>query len=328
MKLKIKSHTKPSIALCTLGSINWGAFRHPEEMRRPAKLLHRALHNLLQYQDFLSVHSYLHNKEFEPLGIGVTNLAYWHAKRKLKYGESEALAEVKRWIEHQSFYLTEMSVELAEEKGKCLESDNTWYGRGIFPWERRAKGVNELTDFTPDADLKWEDLRQRMLKSGVRNSTVMAIAPVESSSVVLNSTNGINLVKQLIVVKESKAGAFVQVAPEYRKLKNHYQLLWDQKDCIDYIKTVAVLQAYVDQGISADTFYSPRYFSDGKIPATLIIKNLMLAHKWGVKSFYYDLRDKQAVRMAAEQIEVEPKKQEDIILPLEGGEDYCESCVL
>lgn len=334
---EIMLHTRPfetvddengRIALCTLGSINWGAFRHPEEMRRPARLLHRALHNLLQYQDFLSVHSYLHNKEFEPLGIGITNLAYWHAKRKMKYGEAEALAEVKRWMEHQAFYLTEMSVELAEEKGKCLESDNTWYGRGVFPWERRAKGVNELTDFTPEKELKWEELRQRMLKSGVRNSTVMAIAPVESSSVVLNSTNGINLVKQLIIVKESKAGAFVQVAPEYRKLKNHYQLLWDQKDCIDYIKTVAVLQAYVDQGISADTFYSPRYFPDAKIPATLIIKNLMLAHKWGVKSFYYDLRDKQAVRMAAEHIEAEPRKQEEIILPLEGGEDYCESCVL
>lgn len=309
------------IALCTLGSSNWGKFRHPEEMRRSLRILHRALHNLLQYQDFLSIHSELHNKEFEPLGIGVTNLAYWHAKRKLKYGEEESLAEVKRWMEHQAFYLTEMSVELAEEKGACLESANTWYGKGVFPWERRARGVNELTNFTPE--MPWEPLRERMKKSGVRNVTTMAIAPVESSSVVLNSTNGVNLLKQLIVVKESKAGIVPQVAPEYRKLKKQYELLFEQKDCLPYIKTVAVLQAYVDQGISSDTYYSPKHFEDGKIPLTLVTRNLMLAHKWGLKSHYYHLVDKEGAVAAI--------KKEDPVAELEkpaDDEDYCESCVL
>jgi ribonucleoside-diphosphate reductase alpha chain len=148
-----------------------------------------------------------------------------------------------------------------------------------------------------------------------------------NSSVVLNSTNGINFVKQLIVVKESKAGAFVQVAPEYRKLKNHYQLLWDQPDCIDYLKTVAVLQVYVDQGISADTFYNSKFFrstdaeQDGKVPATLIAKNLMLAHKWGLKSHYYDLRSKQDTRSMTKEIE-------EVVAAEEDGEDFCESCVL
>jgi ribonucleoside-diphosphate reductase alpha chain len=308
------------IALCTLGSSNWGKFRHPEEMRRSLRILHRALHNLLQYQDFLSIHSELHNKEFEPLGIGVTNLAYWHAKRKLKYGEEESLAEVKRWMEHQAFYLTEMSVELAEEKGACLESANTWYGKGVFPWERRATGVNELTDFTPE--MPWEPLRERMKKSGVRNATTMAIAPVESSSVVLNSTNGVNLLKQLIVVKESKAGIVPQVAPEYRKLKKQYELLFEQKDCLPYIKTVAVLQAYVDQGISSDTYYSPKHFEDGKIPLTLVTRNLMLAHKWGLKSHYYHLVDKEGAVAAI-------KKEEPVAEPETSvDEDYCESCVL
>lgn len=311
------------IALCTLGSINWGKFKHPEEMRRSVRLLHRALHNLLQYQDFLSVHSELHNKEFEPLGIGVTNLAYWHAKRKLKYGDSEALAEVKRWMEHQAFYLTEMSIELAEEKGPCTESHNTWYARGIFPWERRAKGVNELADFTPE--MNWEDLRARAQKSGVRNSTTMAIAPVESSSVVLSSTNGVNLLKQLIVIKESKAGIVPQVAPEYRKLKKHYELLFDQKDCAPYLKTVAVLQAYVDQGISSDTFYSPKHFPDGKIPLTLVTKNLMLAHRWGLTSHYYHLVDKEGAVAAIKNVEVASVEAAAQELPADA---FCESCVL
>ena len=278
------------IALCTLGSINWGAFRNPEDMRRACRILHRSLNNILDYQDFLSIQSKLSNDEIRPLGIGITNLAYWHAKRSFKYGDKDALAEVKSWMEHQTFYLTEMSVELAEERGKCLGSDHTRYGKGVFPWELRANGVNELTDFTPE--LEWESLRARMKVSGVRNATNGAVAPVESSSVAINSTNGIEMPMSLITVKESKAGSFIQVVPEYQKLKNKYQLMWEQKDCDGYLKTAAVIAAYVDQSISTNTFYNPAHFPDRKVPTTLIAKNLMQSHMWGLKTFYYSLINK------------------------------------
>ena len=278
------------IALCTLGSINWGAFRNPQEMRKACRVLVRSLSNLLQYQDFLSVQSKLANRDFEPLGVGITNLAYWHARKSYKYGEADALAEVKRWMEHQAYYLTEMSVELAQERGPCQRSEHTYYGKGVFPWERRKAGVNELTDFTPSMD--WEPLRARMKQYGIRNATLMAVAPVESSSVVLNSTNGIEMPMEMISVKESKAGSFVQVVPEYKRLKNRYQLMWDQTDCVDYLKTSAVLAAYIDQSLSTNTFYNPANYSGGKVPATLIAKNLMLAYKWGLKTIYYSLINK------------------------------------
>jgi len=135
---------KGRIALCTLGSINWGAFRHPEDMRRACRILQRSLCNILDYQDFLSIQSKLSNDEIQPLGIGVTNLAYWHAKRDYLYGDKDALQDVKTWMEHQAFFLTEATVEMAKVRGKCLDSDKTWYGKGTFPWERRAKGVNKL----------------------------------------------------------------------------------------------------------------------------------------------------------------------------------------
>ena len=200
-------------------------------------------------------------------------------------------------------------------------SSQTRYGKGVFPWELRAAGVNELTDFTPSEDLDWETLRSKMLEFGVRNATTMALPPVESSSVAINSTNGISMVKDLIISKGSKAGSFVQVVPEYRKLKNYYQLLWDQPDCIEYIKTMAVFQAYVDQGISTDTFYSGKFFPEGKIPATLIAKNLMLAAKWGIKRFYYDLRDKQATKEVL-------KDDAAIVEEAVEDEENCEACVL
>jgi ribonucleoside-diphosphate reductase alpha chain len=286
------------IALCTLGSINWGSFRNPEDMRRACRILQRSLCNILDYQDFLSIQSKLSNDEIQPLGIGVTNLAYWHAKRGLKYGEKDALQEVKSWMEHQAFYLTEATVELAKERGPCVDSAKTRYGQGTFPWELRAKGVNQLADFNPELD--WETLRLDMKQYGVRNATLMAIAPVESSSVVIDSTNGIEMPMSLITVKESKAGSFIQVVPEYHKLKNKYQLMWEQKDCDGYLKTSAVLAAYVDQSISTNTFYNPAHWADRKVPTTLIIKNLMQAHMWGLKTFYYSLINKAGSKAMAE----------------------------
>ncbi len=314
------------IALCTLGSINWGAFRNPQEMRKACRVLVRSLSNLLQYQDFLSVQSKLANQDFEPLGVGITNLAYWHARKSFKYGTDEALAEVKRWTEHQAYYLTEMSVELAQERGPCGRSQYTYYGKGVFPWERRKPGVNELTDFTPSMD--WEPLRERMIKYGIRNATLMAVAPVESSSVVLNSTNGIEMPMELISVKESKAGSFVQVVPEYKRLKNRYQLMWDQKDCVDYLKTSAVLAAYIDQSLSTNTFYNPAHFAGGKVPGTLIAKNLMLAYKWGIKTIYYSLINKMGAKADVTNtnisIPIAINAADNVVL----YDDDCEACKL
>jgi ribonucleoside-diphosphate reductase alpha chain len=289
-------------------------------MRRACRILQRSLCNILDYQDFLSIQSKLSNDEISPLGIGVTNLAYWHAKRGLKYGEKDALQEVKSWMEHLAFYLTEATVELAKERGACTTSQHTRYGQGTFPWELRAKGVNQLANFDPELD--WETLRTNMKQYGVRNATLMAIAPVESSSVVINSTNGIEMPMSLISVKESKAGSFVQVVPEYHRLKNKYQMMWEQKDCDGYLKTAAVLAAYVDQSISTNTFYNPAHWADRKVPTTLIAKNLMQAHMWGLKTFYYSLINKQGSKADAEDAPtmLEPINFDD--------EEDCEACKL
>jgi ribonucleoside-diphosphate reductase alpha chain len=179
--------------------------------------------------------------------------------------------------------------------------------------------VNELTSFEPELD--WETLRTNMKQYGVRNATLMAIAPVESSSVVINSTNGIEMPMSLITVKESKAGSLIQVAPEYNKLKNRYQLMWEQRDCDGYLKTASVLAAYVDQSISTNTFYNPAHFADRKVPTTLIARNLMLAHRWGLKTFYYSLINKQGSKG---QDELPELKQIDI----EASDEDCEACKL
>ena len=224
-------------------------------------------------------------------------------------------------MEHQAFYLTEATVGLAQERGSCKDSQRTRYGQGVFPWELRAQAVNELTDFTPELD--WESLRTNMKQYGVRNATLMAVAPVESSSVVINSTNGIEMPMSLITVKESKAGSLIQVAPEYNKLKNKYQLMWEQKDCDGYLKTASVIAAYVDQSISTNTFYNPAHFADRKVPTTLIAKNLMQAHRWGLKTFYYSLINK----IGSKGIDEETTETKLNVVDFDDQED-CEACKL
>ena len=170
-----------------------------------------------------------------------------------------------------------------------------------------------------------------MKQYGIRNATLMAVAPVESSSVVLNSTNGIEMPMELISVKESKAGSFVQVVPEYKRLKNRYQMMWDQTDCVDYLKTAAVLAVYIDQSLSTNTFYNPAHFNGGKVPATLIAKNLMLAYKWGLKTIYYSLINKVGSK-ADTATTVTPIhgaiNAADNVIIYEELEDDCEACKL
>jgi ribonucleoside-diphosphate reductase alpha chain len=167
------------IALCTLGSINWGAFRNPEDMRRACRILQRSLCNILDYQDFLSIQSMLSNQEIQPLGIGVTNLAYWHAKRGLQYGDKEALHEVKTWMEHQAYYLTEATLSWPRNVDLAATADLQDTDKAISMGTTKPRLLTNLTNFKPELD--WERLRGLMKVHGVRNATLMAIAPVESS---------------------------------------------------------------------------------------------------------------------------------------------------
>jgi ribonucleoside-diphosphate reductase alpha chain len=177
-----------------------------------------------------------------------------------------------------------------------------------------------------------------MKQYGVRNATLMAVAPVESSSVVINSTNGIEMPMSLITVKESKAGSLIQVVPEYNRLKTKYQLMWDQKDCVGYLKTAADIGAYADQSLSTNTSYNPAHYEGRKVPATLIAKNLMLAHYWGLKTLYYSLINKQgskssgasnpdiAKKSEAQQVWDELKRDQTQVVFQD--DDDCEACKL
>jgi ribonucleoside-diphosphate reductase alpha chain len=308
------------ISLCTLSAINWGNVRCVEDFEKACNLAVRGLDALLDYQNYPILAAQLSTEKRRPIGIGIINFAYWMAKHDLSYQDitPEGLELVDEYAEAWSYNLIKASADLAIEKGNIPGICETKYGSGITPNQTYKKDLDELVPHKERQD--WKGLREQLKETGIRNSTLMALMPSETSAQIANATNGIEPPRSLISVKQSKHGVLKQVVPEYRRLKNKYDLLWDQKSPEGYLKIMAVLQKYIDQGISVNTSYNPQFFEDEKIPMSVLLQHLLMFYKYGGKQLYYfNTYDGQG------EIDVDKMSEE----PLAQGEvddDDCESC--
>ena len=275
------------ISLCTLAAINWGNIKTPADFERVCTLAVRALDQLLDYQNYPVLAAELSTMKRRPLGIGIINFAYWLAKNDHSYQDisEEGLALVDEWAEAWSYYLIKASADLAAEKGIISGKDETKYGQGITPNQTYKKDVDDLVPHVERMD--WDSLREQLKETGTRNSTLMALMPAETSAQISNSTNGIEPPRAYVSIKQSKHGVLKQVVPGYPRLKNKYDLLWDQRSPEGYIKIMAVLQKYIDQGISVNTSYNPAFYEDEKIPMSTMLGHLLTFYKYGGKQLYY-----------------------------------------
>lgn len=292
--LEIALPTKPlahvndeegEIALCTLSAFNLGAIESPEDFKELSELAVRALDNLLDYQDYPVPAAYNATMGRRTLGIGVINFAYYLAKNGVRYSDGSANNLVHETFEAMQYYLLKASVELAKEKGACPKFNETTYAQGVLPIDTYKKDLDAIC--TSQLKLDWESLRKEIQQHGLRNSTLSALMPSETSSQISNATNGIEPPRGHISVKASKDGVLKQVVPEYQKLKDNYELLWDIPSNDGYLQLVAIIQKFIDQTISANTNYDPSKFEGGKVPMKLLIKDLLTAYKLGVKTLYY-----------------------------------------
>ena len=275
------------IALCTLSAINWGKFvpfgeldtessipaRQEQKLKDACEMAVRGLDALLDYQDYPIDAARRHSMLYRPLGIGIIGFAHWLAKGKLYWGEKNTLAEVENMMEKMSYYLTDASIELAKEFGSI--PIKTKYHDGIFPID--TAWIKAKTQ------LDWNLLRQKVKKYGIRNATLMALMPSETSSQLANETNGIEPPRDMVSIKGSKEGVLPQVVPEFHKLGGFYQNVW-QVDTKDYLKTIAVLQKYIDQAISVNTSYDS---TKKEITMSALLEDLIFAYKLGHKTLYY-----------------------------------------
>ena len=301
------------ISLCTLSAINWGAIKKPEDFEKVCDLAVRGLDELLDYQEYPVIAAELSTMNRRPLGVGIINFAYWLAKNDTTYQDPN-LELVDEWAEAWSYFLIKASADLAVEKGKIAKNLETKYGHGITPNQTYKTDVDELVKHKERQD--WKGLRKQLKETGIRNSTLMALMPAETSAQISNSTNGIEPPRSYISVKQSKHGVLKQVVPGYPRLKNKYDLLWDQKSPEGYLKIMAVLQKYIDQGISVNTSYNPEHFEDEKVPMSVLIKDIITFYKYGGKQLYYNnTNDGQGELDTTEALELTEVDDED-----------CESC--
>ena len=273
------------ISLCTLSAVNWGVIKDFEEMNKVCKLAVRGLDELLDYQQYPVLAAELSTMNRRPLGIGIINFAYWMVKHDMTYQEPN-LELIDQWAEAWSYSLIKASNRLAMEKGACPKAMETKYGHGITPNQTYKKDLDELVKHQERQN--WTELRKNLKEHGIRNSTLMALMPAETSAQISNSTNGIEPPRGYISIKQSKHGVLKQVVPGFPYYKNKYDLLWDQKSPQGYLKIMAVLQKYIDQGISVNTSYNPEHYEDEKVPMSVLIQDLLMFYKYGGKQLYYN----------------------------------------
>ena len=313
--LEIALPTKPmndindedgEIALCTLSAFNLGAIKSLDELEELAVLAVRALDALLDYQDYPIVAAKRGAMGRRTLGVGVINFAYYLAKNGVRYSDGSANNLTHRTFEAIQYYLLKASNELAKEQGPCLWFNETTYAKGILPIDTYKKDLDVVSN--EPLHLDWETLRESIKTHGLRNSTLSALMPSETSSQISNATNGIEPPRGHISIKASKDGILRQVVPDYELLKDKYELLWDLPNNDGYLQLVGVMQKFIDQSISANTNYDPTRFPSGKVPMQQLLKDLLTAYKFGVKTLYY-----QNTRDGAEdsQDDLAPSIQDD-----------------
>jgi ribonucleoside-diphosphate reductase alpha chain len=299
--LEIALPTKPlehindengEIALCTLSAFNLGAISSLDELEELADIAVRALDALLDYQDYPVKAAEIGSMKRRSLGVGAINFAYYLAKNGVKYSDGSANQLTHETFEAMQYYLLKASNQLAKEKGTCLAYNETQYAQGILPIDSYKKSVDKFADFALKLD--WDTLRQAIKTHGLRNSTLTALMPSETSSQVSNATNGIEPPRGYVSVKSSKDGALRQVVPEFERLKHAYELLWDINDNTGYLQLVGIMTKFIDQAASANTNYDPENYPSGKVPMKVIIGDLLKAYSYGIKTLYYhNTRDGQ-----------------------------------
>lgn len=283
--LSVENPSDGEMALCTLGAFNVGAIDDFREYERLADIMVRALDNLLDYQDYPIEAARKSAMGRRSLGIGVINYAYFLAKNNTSYSDKTKGNDLTfKLFETIQYNLLKASNALAKEKGSCTLFKETKYSKGLLPFEWAKAEAKKL--HSCNLELDWEDLRNNIKKYGLRNSTLTSLMPSESSSIVSNSTNGIEPPRGYMTVKQSKDMIIKQLVPDIDKSEK-YELLWDIPDNSGYLEKAAIAQIFVDQSISVNTNYNPLMYSNNKVPLNIMLQDLALAYKYGIKTLYY-----------------------------------------
>ena len=313
------------IALCILSAINVGKITQLDQLEDLCDLSVRGLEELIDYQQYPVAAAKRSTLARRSLGIGYIGLAHYIAKNKVKYDDPQAWKLVHDLSEAFQYYLLKASNQIAKEKGACEYFDHTKYSDGLLPIDTYKQDVDDIVPNVLNYD--WDTLRNDIKTHGLRHSTLSAQMPSESSSIVSNATNGVEPPRDYVSIKKSKKGPLKQVVPGFPYLKSNYTLLWDMPSNEGYIKVIAVMQKFFDQGISGNWSYNPENYPDNEVPTSVMAQDWLTTYKYGWKTSYYQ-NTYDAKKDTEEPIaEVAHTDLNSLLTDImESNEEECESC--
>lgn len=269
------------IGLCSLAAIAAGLVT-PEEYEDVAYYACLMIDNVIDIMEYPFPHLKVTAQARRSIGVGITNLAFDMAQKKLKYSSLEGKKYIARLAEMHSFYLHKAALRLAKERGVC--EWKTKYNKGWLPID--TANLEVLYSIDQSLEQNWGQLRKEIAEvGGLRFSVLEAHMPCESSSVAGGHTNGLYPIRAYKVVKTSGSNKVLFIAPELDTLKEFYELAWDIPTK-DLIEMYAIVQCFTGQAISADLYI--KYASEErKISTTVLLQEWLLRVKLGLKTRYY-----------------------------------------
>ena len=253
---------------CNLNSINLGNVAF-DELKENVPLQIRMLDNVITLNMFPVADAEVTSLKYRAIGLGVSGYHHYLAKNAIAWENEKHIEEADRLFEEIAYNAIKASMELAREKGAYAEFEDSKWQTGEYFDERGY--VSE----------RWQELKKDVMKYGLRNGYLMAVAPTGSTSNIAGTTAGIDPIFKKFFVEEKKGSFTPKTAPElndetfwYYKEAHYINQLWSIRAC-------AARQRHIDQAQSFNLYITP------DVKAKDILDLYVEAYKSGIKTIYY-----------------------------------------
>lgn len=257
--------------VCNLASLSLGNIdtEDKEELHRLTADAIRAMDNVIDLNFFPLPYARITSHRYRPLGLGVSGYHHMLANRRISWESQAHLDAVDQLFEEINFAAVTASADLAKEKGAYEYFPGSDWQTGAFFDKRQYTSP------------RWQTLRARIARDGMRNGYLLAPAPTSSTSVVAGTTAGLDPVMNRFFLEEKKNGLMPRVAPSlspetFWYYKNAYQI-----DQTWSVRAAGVRQRHIDQSQSVNMYITNDY------TFRQVLNLYLLAWEQGVKTLYY-----------------------------------------
>ena len=253
---------------CNLNSINLGRVTI-EDLRETVPLQIRMLDNVITLNQTPVAEARITSDKYRAIGLGTSGYHHYLANNRIAWESEEHLKEADRLFEEIAYQAIKASMELAKEKGAYSEFAGSEWQTGKY-FERRGYSSE-----------RWQRLKEEVMKYGLRNGYIMAVAPTGSTSNIAGTTAGIDPIFKKFFIEEKKGSFTPKAAPD---LSNKNFWFYKEAHHIDQhysIKACGVRQRHIDQSQSFNLYITP------EVKAKEILDLYMDAWRSGVKTIYY-----------------------------------------